>query len=91
VTHPSSRRALLRAEEICRHFLRSNPKNVEWDATAGAKIGIELGILDDAEFLLESAVAFEPDNIQLKLDYIDVLRRRQKFGRREAQAQSALR
>ena len=53
-----------------------------------AKIGIELVILDDAEFLLESAVAFEPDNIQLKLDYTDVLRRRQKFGKARAQAQA---
>lgn len=78
---------LLRAEEICRHFLRSNPKNVEGMRLL-AKIGIELGILDDAEFLLESAVAFEPDNIQLKLDYTDVLRRRQKFGKARAQAQA---
>lgn len=78
---------LLRAEEICRHFLRSNPKNVEGMRLL-AKIGIELGILDDAEFLLESAVAFEPENIQLKLDYTDVLRRRQKFGKARAQAQA---
>lgn len=78
---------LFRAEEICRHFLRGNPRNVEGMRLL-AKIGIELGILDDAEFLLESAVAFEPDNIQLKLDYTDVLRRRQKFDRARAQAQT---
>lgn len=69
---------LVRAEEICRIFLRKNPRNVEGMRLL-AKIGVEFGILDDAEFLLESAVVFEPDNIQLKIDYIDVLRRRQKF------------
>lgn len=78
---------LLRAEEICRHFLRSNPKNVEGMRLL-AKIGIELGILDDAEFLLESAVAFEPENIQLRLDYTDVLRRRQKFDKAREQAEA---
>jgi tetratricopeptide (TPR) repeat protein len=78
---------LLRAEEICRHFLRSNPRNVEGMRLL-AKIGIELGILDDAEFLLESAVAFDPENIQLRLDYTDVLRRRQKFDKAREQAEA---
>ena len=78
---------LLRAEEICRHYLRSNPKNVEGMRLL-AKIGIELGILDDAEFLLESAAAFEPENIQLRLDYTDVLRRRQKFDKAREQAEA---
>ncbi len=77
---------LFRAEEICRHFLRANPKNVEGMRLL-ARIGVELGILDDAEFLLESAVTFEPDNIQLRLDYIDVLRRRQKFDEARGQAE----
>ncbi|NVE93454.1 tetratricopeptide repeat-containing sulfotransferase family protein [Altererythrobacter lutimaris] len=77
---------LLRAEEICRHFLRANPKNVEGMRLL-ARIGVELGILDDAEFLLESAVTFEPDNIQLRLDYIDVLRRRQRFDEARGQAE----
>ena len=71
---------LLRAEEICRHYLRQNPKDVEGMRLL-ARIGVELGVLDDAEFLLESAVTFEPDNIQLRLDLIDVLRRKQKFER----------
>ena len=71
---------LLRAEGICRHYLRQKPKDVEGMRLL-ARIGVELGVLDDAEFLLESAVAFEPDNIQLRLDFIDVLRRKQKFER----------
>lgn len=78
---------LLRAEEICRHYLRSHPRDVEAMRLL-AKIGVEIGILEDGEFLLESAVEFEPDNIQLRLDYIDVLRRRQKFERALEQAQA---
>ena len=77
---------LLRAEEICRHFLRTNPKSVEGMRLL-AQIGIKLGILDDAEFLLESARVFEPANVQVRLDYIDALRRRQKFGSAREEAQ----
>lgn len=77
---------LLRAEEICRHFLRRNPKDIEGMRLL-AQIGMKLGILDDAEFLLESAVTFEPDNVQLRLDYMEALRRRQKYARSREQAE----
>ncbi|MCB2074645.1 MAG: sulfotransferase [Novosphingobium sp.] len=78
---------LLRAEEICRHFLQRNPKHVEAMRLL-ADIGMRLGVLDDAEFLLESAVAFEPDNIQVRLDYIEALRKRQKFEAARKQAEA---
>ena len=78
---------LLRAEEICRHYLRLNPRDVEGMRLL-AQIGIKLGVLDDAEFLLESAVAFDPDSIQLRLDHIDALRRRQKFDRAREEAEA---
>ncbi|MDN3647258.1 sulfotransferase [Pontixanthobacter aestiaquae] len=78
---------LLRAEEFCRHFLRQNPKHSEGMRLL-AQIGIKLGILDDAEFLLESARTFDPDNIQIRLDYIDALRRRQKFAASKQEAES---
>ena len=87
VTHHLHEGRLLRAEEICRHFLRANPRNVEGMRLL-AQIGIKLGILDDAEFLLDSAQAFEPDNIQIRLDYIDALRRRQKFAAAREQAEA---
>ncbi len=80
---------ILKAEELCRHFLRENPRDVEGMRLL-ADIGVRLGILDDPEFLLESAVGFEPDNIQLRLDYMQVLRRRQKFSAAEEQAQHLL-
>ena len=78
---------LLRAEEFCRHFLRQNPKHVEGMRLL-AQIGIKLGILDDAEFLLESARSFDPDNVQIRLDYIDALRRRQKFAKAKDEAEA---
>ncbi len=86
VTNHLAEGRLLRAEEVCRYYLRQHPRDVEGMRLL-AKIGIELGILDDAEFLLESAVTFAPDDIQLRLDYIDALRRRQKFTEALAQAQ----
>ena len=87
VTHHLHEGRPLRAEEICRHFLRRNPRHVEAMRLL-AQIGMRLGILDDAEFLLDSAVAFEPDNIQVRLDYIDVLRKRQKFERSREEAEA---
>jgi len=44
-----------------------------------ADIGMRLGVLDDAEFLLEAAVHAEPDNVPVRIDYIQALRKRQKF------------
>jgi len=78
---------LLRAEEFCRHFLRQNPKHTEGMRLL-AQIGMKLGILDDAEFLLESARTFDPENIQIRLDYIDALRRRQKFAHAMQEAEA---
>nr|WP_237700839.1 tetratricopeptide repeat-containing sulfotransferase family protein [Citromicrobium sp. JLT1363] len=78
---------LLRAEEICRHYLRMHPRDTEGMRLL-AQIGIRQGIFDDAEFLLESAVTFAPDDIQLRLDYIDALHRRQKFERSREEAEA---
>ena len=69
---------LLKAEEICRQFLRKVPHHVEGMRLL-ADIGMRLGVLDDAEFLLESALRFEPDNVRVRIDYIQSLRKRQKF------------
>lgn len=86
VTNHLAEGRLARAEEICRHYLRQHPQDVEGMRLL-AKIGIELGILDDAEFLLESAVEFSPDDLQLRFDYIDALRRRQKSAEAREQAE----
>ena len=75
---------LLKAESLCRKFLQSNPTHVEGMRLL-AELAVQFGVLEDAEYLLESALEFEPGNAQVKIDYISILRKRQKF----AQALSA--
>lgn len=87
VTHLLSEGKLLKAESLCRAFLKHQPKHTEAMRLL-AEIGSRLGILEDAEILLENAVSFEPDNIQLRLDYIQVLRKRQKFAAALAEAEA---
>ncbi len=70
---------VFRAEEIARAFLQRNPTHVEGMRLL-ADIGSRLGVHEDADFLLESALELDPENIQLRLDYIQVLRKRQKFA-----------
>jgi tetratricopeptide (TPR) repeat protein len=69
---------LLRAEDICRQLLRKVPHHVEGMRLL-ADIGMRLGVLDEAEFLLDSAAKIEPDNVPVRIDLIQVLRKRQKF------------
>jgi tetratricopeptide (TPR) repeat protein len=80
---------LIKAENICREFLKRVPHHPEAMRLL-ADIGTRLGSLDDAEFLLESAVEFAPSNTQLRIDYIQVLRKRQKFSAALAQAKTLL-
>ncbi len=79
VTHLIHEGRLLKAEELCRYFLQNNLHHIEAMRLL-ADIGARFGILNEADFLLESAIEFDPENIQLKLDYISILRKRQKFG-----------
>ena len=67
------------AERLCRDFLLKHPKHVEALRLLAA-IGVARGVYDDAEFMLESAVAFAPQHRGALVDYIDVLHKRQKFG-----------
>jgi tetratricopeptide (TPR) repeat protein len=80
---------LLKAEALCRNFLQQQPEHVQGMRLL-ADIGVRLGILDDAEFLLESAVSFAPDNLPVQMEYVQVLRKRQKFQAALAQAQLLL-
>jgi len=80
---------LLKAEEACRKFLLKIPHHVEGMRIL-ADIGLRLGVLDDAEFLLESALVFEPDNIRVRIDYVRALRKRQKFQQALEQAKFLL-
>ena len=69
---------LFKAEQLCRSYLRKNPKNVEGMRLL-AELGVRLLVLDDAEFLLESCVEFEPDHLMARYDYARVLHKRQKY------------
>ncbi len=80
---------LLQAEDICRQFMQKIPNHVEGMRLL-ADIGIRLGVLDDAEFLLESALKFQPDNVDALIDYIGVLRKRQKFQQALGEARKLL-
>ncbi|RKQ96094.1 tetratricopeptide repeat protein [Maricaulis maris] len=78
VTHLLHEGKLLKAEKLCRAFLQKTPHHVEAMRLL-AELGNRFGVLEDADFLLESAIGFEPGNTQLRLDHIQVLRKRQKF------------
>jgi len=78
---------LYKAEHVCRAFLRTHPKNVPGMRLL-AELGARLHILDDAEFLLESAIAFAPGDAALKLDYMRILHRRQKHAEALAVAEA---
>ncbi len=78
---------LLKAERACRVFLQKTPHHVEGMRLL-AEIGSRLGVLEDAEFLLESARELEPGNTQVWLDYIQILRKRQKFEAARDQAKA---
>ncbi len=73
------------AEQICRQFLQQEPHHKEAMRLL-AEIGNKLQILDDAEFLLESCVEFYPDYNRARLDYVQVLHKRQKFDKALDQA-----
>lgn len=80
---------LLKAESLCRKFLQINPHHIEAMRLL-ADIGARLSSLEEADFLLESALEFDPKNIQARLDYIAVLRKRQKHDKALAQAKYLL-
>lgn len=80
---------VLKAEELCRRVLAQEPANVEAMRLL-ADIATRLGVLEDAEVLLASAHELAPGNVAIHIDYIQTLRKRQKFVDARAQAQSLL-
>lgn len=78
---------LYKAEALCRQFLADNRHHVEAMRLL-AEIGVRLRVLDDAEFLLESCVEFEPDNLRARADYLRVLNRKGKFEKALEQART---
>ena len=65
------------AERVIRAFLKDNPTDVEAMRLL-ARIGMKLDVLDDAEFLLESVLAFAPTYHLARYDYVRVLLQRHR-------------
>ena len=66
------------AEDLIRHYLLSHPTDIEGMRLL-ARIGVQLGVLDDAEYLLESVLVAQPDYHAARFEYADVLLQRHKF------------
>src|ERR1700730_9977291 len=73
------------AEQVVRQFLQTQPNHIEGMRLL-ARIGVKLDILDDAEFLLESVLAFAPDYHAARYDYAEVLCQRHKYAQAVAEA-----
>jgi len=78
---------VVKAEALVRKFLQDNPHHIEAMRLL-AEIAARFGVFEEADFLLESAIEFSPDDIQLRLDYIQILRKRQKFAAALEQAEA---
>ena len=65
------------AEQIIRDYLKTDPRNVEAMRLL-ARIGMELDVLDDAEFLLESVLTFAPAYHLARHEYVRVLLKRHR-------------
>ena len=68
------------AERKCRAFLKQNPTHT-YAMSLLSDIANRLGYFDDAEFLLEKAVEFKPNDGDLRLKYASILRKKQKFSK----------
>jgi tetratricopeptide (TPR) repeat protein len=67
------------AERVIRQFLLRRPDHIEGMRLL-ARIGMKLDVLDDAEFLLESVLAFAPDHRLARYEYATVLSQRHKHA-----------
>ena len=77
------------AEQIIRAFLLEHGDHHEAMRLL-AKIGMARGALDDAELLLEAALALAPDHRAARHDYAQTLLQRHKYQMARAQAEQLL-
>ena len=80
---------LLKAERLCRQFMQQNPQHIDGMRIL-AEIAVRNGVLEDAEFLLESAVTFEASHRQARIDYVQVLSKRQRFQKAVDEAKALM-
>src|SRR2546427_36713 len=77
------------AERILRQFLLKHGNHLEAMRLL-AQIGVQLDVLDDAEFLLESVLTFDPNYHIARYDYAVVLGKRHKHATALEQARKLL-
>jgi tetratricopeptide (TPR) repeat protein len=80
---------LVGAEKIVRGFLLRNGDHAEGMRLL-ARIQLRCRVLDEAEFLLEETLKHAPDYRAARLEYVQVLIRRQKYPQALAEAESLL-
>jgi tetratricopeptide (TPR) repeat protein len=78
-----------KAEKISRDILQRDPANVEAMHVL-AQVGVAMNVLDDAEYLLESALAFDPGNLRVHTDYVGVLQKQQRHALALVEAEKLL-
>ncbi|HAL85093.1 MAG TPA: hypothetical protein DCP12_05580 [Rhodobiaceae bacterium] len=71
---------LLKAEELVKDFLLGAPRHVDAMLLL-ADISARVGAYEEAEYLLDSALLFAPDNRRAMKDYVLVMRKQQKFAK----------
>ena len=68
---------LIKAEQVCKRFMLKDKQNVEGMRLL-ADIASRLGAKDEAEFLFETALALEPQNVSVLMDFVTFLKTAQK-------------
>ena len=71
---------MLKAEELVKDFLLGAPRQIDAMRLL-ANISALVGAYEEAEYLLDSALLFAPDNRRLMKDYVLVMRKQQKFAK----------
>ena len=80
---------LREAEALCKQFLRANRTHVEGMRLL-AEIATRNKVYEDAEFLLESCVEFEPGHRAAGMQYANLLLKVQKFSKALAVSEQLL-
>ncbi|MBS0388328.1 MAG: sulfotransferase, partial [Proteobacteria bacterium] len=73
-------------ERVVREHLQRHPQDIEGMRLL-ARIGMKMGVLDDAEFLLECVLELDPRYHAARFDYATVLMERQKHAEALGQIQ----
>ena len=80
---------LAEAERLCRYFLRENKTHIEGMRLL-AEIATRNNVLDDAEFLLETVIELAPEHVDARVQFTQVLHKRQRFHKAFEQAKRLL-